>query len=440
MRSFPSDFLLGVATAAYQIEGAVHEDGRKPSIWDVFCHTPGHIENGDNADTACNHYHLWEHDVRLMKELGIEAYRFSVAWPRVIPDGRSQVNQQGLDFYRRLTDALLEAGIRPMITLYHWDLPNALQEAGGWQNRSTADAFAEYAEVVLRTFSDVVDLFITLNEPWCATVLGHAFGTHAPGIQDLRAAVAASHHLLLAHGKAVGAFRANARSSAKIGLTNVLTHVAPASDSERDEAAAHRMDGFLNRWFLDPLFRARYPAELEAAGIGAWVQPGDLECIASPLDFLGVNYYQTSIVQDNPNDALLGAAVLPPSGNLTEMGWEVHPEGLQAVLQRVSKDYGPIPIYVTENGAAYPDVVTQGQVHDLNRIEFLSQHLQAVSEARKNGADVRGYFVWSLLDNFEWAKGYTPRFGLVYVDYATQQRIVKDSGIWYRNLIQQREL
>ncbi len=434
MSEFPPNFVFGVATSAYQIEGAVEEDGRGPSIWDVFSHTPGKTARGDTGDVACDHYHRYLDDVQLMKDLGVQSYRFSISWPRIQPEGVGRVNEAGLDFYDRLIDALLEAGIEPMATLYHWDLPQTLQDRGGWTNRDTAKAFADYADVVFARLGGRVPRYITVNEPWCSAVLGHAFGTHAPGLQDFGATVAAAHHLLLGHGLAVEAFRGRNLAS-QIGITNILTDVLPASSRVEDEEAAARMDVFLNRWFLDPVFQASYPEEIRALGVDGVVQTGDLERISAPLDFVGVNYYQRQYVAANREDPLLRAALLPPRGERTASGWGVEPDGLVRVLQRVTSDYTKLPIYVTESGAAFADVLEEGVIHDDKRTTYLERHLQAVLAASVAGTDVRGYYVWSLLDNFEWAEGYDKRFGLVYVDYDTQVRIPKDSALWFAGVV-----
>ncbi|WDL96002.1 GH1 family beta-glucosidase [Alicyclobacillus sp. ALC3] len=439
MSEFPPHFVFGVATSAYQIEGAVEEDGRGPSIWDVFSHTPGKTARAQTGDVACDHYHRYVGDVQLMKDLGVQSYRFSISWPRVRPEGVGRVNEAGLDFYDRLIEALLEAGIEPMATLYHWDLPQALQNRGGWTNRDTAKAFAEYADVVFARFGGRVSRYITVNEPWCSAVLGHAFGIHAPGLQDFGATVAAAHHLLLGHGMAVEAFRGR-NMTAEIGITNILTDVLPASARAEDTEAAARMDVFLNRWFLDPVFQASYPEEIGALGVDSVVQPGDLERISTPLDFVGVNYYQRQYVAANQEDPLLRAALLPPSGERTASGWGVEPDGLVRVLQRVTSGYTKLPIYVTESGAAFADVLEGGAIYDDKRTAYLERHLQAVLAASVAGVDVRGYYVWSLLDNFEWAEGYDKRFGLVYVDYETQARTLKESALWYQRVIGTRTL
>ncbi|CAM3924808.1 GH1 family beta-glucosidase [Alicyclobacillus pomorum] len=439
MAKFPEHFLFGAATAAYQVEGAAGEDGRGPSIWDVFSHTPGKVVNGETGDVACDHYHRHREDVALMKELGIHSYRFSIAWPRLFPHGTGALNEKGLDFYQRLVEELLKHDITPMATLYHWDLPQALQDKGGWANRDTADAFAAYADTVFRRLGDKIPMFITLNEPWCSAVLGHAVGVHAPGDTDYGKALAAAHHLLLGHGKAVQAFRQSG-AVGKVGLTNILSHIVPASDDPDDVAAASRMDALTNRWFLLPIFQATYPTELRALGVDQFTKDGDLALMSQPIDFLGVNYYFEHRVKANPADPIIQATVLEPTGDLTAMGWGISPNGLRDVLLRIRRDYGDIPMYVTENGAAFHDVVEGDIVHDAPRISYLRRHLLAVREAMDAGVDVRGYYVWSLMDNFEWHQGYAKRFGLFYVDYPTQRRLWKDSARWYQNVTASREV
>jgi len=435
--TFPEGFVWGTATASYQIEGAVCEDGRGESIWDRFCHTPGHIAGGDTGDVADDHYHRWQEDLRIMKELGLGAYRFSIAWPRVIPDGTGAVNPAGLDFYERLVDGLLAAGIEPYVTLYHWDLPQALQEKGGWPNRDSASWFADYAAVVSARLGDRVHHWITHNEPFVAAFEGYGNGEHAPGICDPKAALQAAHHLLLSHGLAVPVLRQNGDEGTQVGITLNLTWVDPASERPADVEAARRYDGALNRFFLDPLFKGAYPADLlaYARDMAPHVEPGDLLQISTPIDFLGVNYYSRAIIADDPKGGPLAARqVVPAYAELTEMGWEVYPEGLYKLLRRVHDDYRPHALYITENGCALADRVVDGRVHDERRIAYLREHLLQARRAIDEGVPLRGYFVWSLLDNFEWAFGYSKRFGLVYVDYATQARILKDSARWYQQV------
>jgi beta-glucosidase len=445
---FPADFWWGAATAAYQIEGAVTEGGRTPSIWDTFAATPGKVAGGDSGARATEHYHRYRDDVRLMAELGLSAYRFSISWPRVMPHGGHRANVAGLDFYDRLVDELLAAEIRPTATLYHWDLPQEIEDRGGWANRAVADRFADYTAAVAGRLGDRVQLWNTLNEPWCSAFLGYGSGAHAPGRTDYRAAMSAAHHLLLAHGRAAEVLRATCPAG-QITLALNASVVRPATDDPADVDAARRIDGLLNRLFLDPLLRGSYPADVQAdtAWLTDWsyVQDGDLAVISEPIDALGINYYQPDRVgaapvdQPGPMDPYpTGGRVAfhPTPGPVTDMGWTVDPTGLHELLVRITRDYGPIPIYITENGAAFPDVVTdQGRVHDAARTDFLRRHLIAAHEALADGVDLRGYFAWSLLDNFEWAFGYAKRFGLIHVDYETQIRTLKDSGRWYQRVI-----
>jgi len=437
-RRFPQGFLWGSATAAFQIEGATREDGRGESIWDRFCATPGKVLNGDTGDPACDHYHRWRDDITLMKSLGLQAYRFSIAWPRIIPQGRGQVNPAGLDFYDRLVDGLLDAGIRPFVTLYHWDLPQALEDAGGWPARDTASAFADYADVVVRRLGDRVKHWITLNEPWCSAFLGYWTGDHAPGIRE-GPVLAAAHHLLLGHGLALAALRA-AYPDVQAGITLNFSPADPASDSDADRAAAWRYDGFFNRWYLDPLYRGAYPEDMlelyARLGQTPPVQPDDVRIIAAPMDFLGVNYYSRAVIRDDPQAGGLRYAHERPEGEYTHMDWEVHPDSLRRLLERLHAEYAPGVLYITENGAAYPDeLAPDGGVHDPDRIRYIARHLVACHDAITAGVPLRGYFVWSLMDNFEWAFGYSRRFGIIYVDYATQRRILKDSALFMRQVI-----
>lgn len=440
---FPANFLWGTATASYQIEGAVAEDGRKPSIWDTFSHTPGKTHNGDTGDVADDHYHRWRDDVALMQSLGLTAYRLSVAWPRILPDGTGAVNARGLDFYERLVDGLLAAGVRPFVTLYHWDLPQTLQDAGGWANRATMDAFVNYADIVARRLGDRVHDWITHNEPWCISFLSHMLGHHAPGATDAALAFQVAHHVLTSHGLAVPAIRA-AAPGAEVGITLNLVAARPASDSEAAAAAARRHDGYFNRWFLDPVFGRGYPQDiLDLVGpLAPQMQPGDLQAAGVVTDFLGINYYNPSYVRASDSAGnLFKVNELTPQEyqargfQLTEMGWPIDPTGLRDVLVRVHLNYGPRAIYITENGIATPDVVADGRVDDPGRIAYVDGHLRAAAEAIRLGVPVRGYFLWSLMDNFEWATGYSKRFGIVYVDYATQQRIPKASAQWYKGVI-----
>ena len=458
MTAFPKDFVWGSATAAAQIEGAAHEDGKDDSIWDVFSRVPGAVANGDTPEVAVDHYHRMPSDVGLMRRLGLQAYRFSVSWPRVKP-GDGAPNPAGLDFYSRLVDELLDAGILPWLTLYHWDLPQALQDRGGWAARGTAERFAEYALVVHERLGDRVRHWTTFNEPWCSSMLGYASGEHAPGRRNAREAIAAIHHQHLAHGLAVRALRE--RGAEHIGITLNLTNAVPRDPADpADLDAARRIDGLFNRMYLEPLILGRYPQDilddLEAVGLEVPIEGGDLETIAQPIDFLGVNHYHDDQVSAYPVDGEQAGTAPPdreygspfpsaefvtfPSRGLprTGMGWEVNPPGLTRLLVRLGEAYGDAlpPLYVTENGAAYDDeVAPDGAVHDEPRTAFILDHIAAVGDAIGQGADVRGYFVWSLLDNFEWAWGYDKRFGIVRVDYGTQERTIKDSGLAYARLI-----
>jgi beta-glucosidase len=434
---FPDGFTWGVATSAYQIEGAVTEDGRAPSIWDTFSHTPGKVAGGDTGDVACDSYHRWPEDVGLMKELGVSAYRFSIAWPRIMPDGRGPVNQAGLDYYDRLVDALLAAGITPYPTLYHWDLPQALQDRGGWAARDTAIALAEYAVVVAGRLGDRVTNWVTLNEPRCAAWIGHLEGRHAPGLADIDVAVPVSFHLLLGHGLATQAVRA-AAPGARVGLVNVLHSCEPASATAADIEATARFDGHVNRWWLDPIHGRGFPADMQRVyGVDLPEQPGDLATIATPLDFLGANYYSPAVIADDPGGPVPYAREVPPDGvPQTVLRWEIRAAGLEQVLVRLAREYGAREVYVTENGSAWPDQPgPDGRIHDQARLRYLEEHLAACGRAVQRGVPLAGYFAWSLLDNFEWDYGYDARFGLVYVDYPTQQRLVKDSGRRYADII-----
>jgi beta-glucosidase len=435
---FASDFLWGCATSSYQIEGAANEDGRVESIWDRFAATPGRIRDGSSGAVACDHYHRWPEDLDIGRDLGLNAYRFSIAWPRIFSSVGGKPNQKGLDFYSRLVDGMLERGLQPWATLYHWDLPQYLQDRGGWNERATVDAFVELADAMTRKLGDRVKHWITHNEPWCTAIIGNFEGWHAPGLTDFKTALQVSHHVLLSHGKAVPVIRANV-PDAKVGISLSLHPLRAASGKDRDIAAMERHDGLRYRWFLDPLYGRGYPQQtLELVGAAApAVMPGDLDAIAVPTDFLGVNYYFPETIADDPGHAPLGARVLPPSGDeITAMGWPVEPQGMAELLARVENDYHPGPIYVTENGSCYEDTVSlDGSVHDTERRQYLMRHLGALRQAIGDGVPVKGYFAWSLVDNFEWAEGYQKRFGLVHIDYATQQRRLKDSAKWYQSFL-----
>lgn len=432
---FPNGFVWGTATAAFQVEGGAAERGR--SIWDHFCRWPGKVANGDTGDIADDHYHLFKDDVALMKSLGMNAYRFSISWPRVLPEGTGAIHEVGLGFYDRLVDELLAAGIQPYVTLYHWDLPSALQRVGGWAVRDTTKLFADYVSIVVGRLGDRVTRWITHNEPWVAAFLGHQMGIHAPGWSDLGAALQVSHHLLLSHGLACQALRAKGAAGTQVGITLNLSPVYPATERPEDASAARRLDGYMNRWFLDPVFLGSYPQDMWAGYTyhTPRVAPDDLAIIRQPVDLLGVNYYARSVVEQ-ADDGPLGARGLHPAGEYTAMGWEVYPQGLTDLLLRLHRDYSPAAMYITENGCAYEDVITaDGQVHDALRVAYLRSHLAAAHRARQQGVPLQGYFAWSLMDNFEWAAGYTRRFGLTYVDYATLRRIPKDSAGFYSSVV-----
>jgi beta-glucosidase len=433
---FPSDFVWGAATSSYQIEGAASEDGRGETIWDVFCRTPGKVANGDTGDVACDHYHRYAEDVALMASLGLKAYRFSVAWSRILPEGRGRVEPRGLDFYDRLVDALLTHNITPFVTLYHWDLPQALQDIGGWENRDTLSAFAAYADLLSRRLGDRVKHFATLNEPWVIAFLGNLFGLHAPGKQDLQTALLVSHHLMVGHGMALDALRANVPDG-KHGIVLNFTPTYPSTLKHADRDAARLVDGFNNRWFIDALLRGAYPADMVRFFGEAMfeMQPNDQALMSRPIDFLGVNYYTRSVVRAG-GSGLFGEEYLKTDGEYTDIGWEVYPQALFDLLMRLKAEYHAPELYITENGSAWPDVVGEdGQVHDEPRERYLRAHLAACWRAIQEGVPLRGYFQWSLLDNFEWSEGYSKRFGMTYVDYSTQQRILKQSAHFYRRVV-----
>jgi beta-glucosidase len=459
---FPDGFVFGSATASYQIEGAAREDGRGPSIWDTFSHTPGKTWNGDTGDVADDHYHRWERDLDLMVDLGLPAYRFSIAWPRIQPTGSGRVERRGLDFYSRLVDGLLDRGIRPVATLYHWDLPQALEDAGGWPNRDTALRFAEYASVTAQALGDRVETWTTLNEPWCSAYLGYGSGAHAPGRTDGADALAAVHHLNLAHGLGARAVREAATNDPDVSVT-LNFHVIRGDHSTSPEAI-RRIDALANRAFTSPMLLGRYDDDFlaDTAGVTDWsfVRDGDLQLIHQPIDMLGVNYYSTVTVRmwdgvsaraNNDGHKDVGGSpwpgsrdveFLPQEGPFTDMGWNIAPDGLEELLRHLSREFPDLPLMITENGAAFPDkVVTSDagrRVPDADRVDYLNRHFTAAHRALAAGVDLRGYFVWSLLDNFEWGYGYSKRFGIVRVDYETQERIVKDSGYWLRDVIRER--
>jgi beta-glucosidase len=432
IHQFPSNFMWGAATAAYQIEGAWNEDGRGESIWDRFSHTPGRIEHGHTGDVACDHYHRWREDIGLMKKLGLRAYRFSISWPRIFPDGRGRFNPPGMEFYDRLVDGLLEANIEPFLTLYHWDLPQALQDRGGWASRDTCSSFADYAAVMVKYLGDRVKYWATFNEPGVVAFNGNLGGDHAPGIQDVKTAYQVAHHLLLAHGLGVQAIR-GIQPGLQAGIVNNMWMQDPASDAPEDRAAAEQAWQRFEIHFMEPLFHGHYsPATYELLGSNMpEMRDGDLALIAQKLDFFGLNSYSRDVWNAD------GKVQPVPGSEYTEMGWEVNAPALYRLLKRISSDYRLPPIYITENGAAFEDEVTgDGKVHDPRRIQYLKDHFLATRQAMQEGVDVRGYFVWSLLDNFEWAYGYGKRFGIVHVDYETLKRTIKDSGEWYARVIQ----
>jgi beta-glucosidase len=429
---FPKNFVWGVATSAFQIEGAASTDGKGPSIWDDFCRVPGAIADGSNGEQACDHIHHLEADLNLIASLGVDAYRFSVSWPRVQPLGAGAWNEKGMAFYERLVDGLVTRGIRPYLTLNHWDLPSALQAKGGWAHRDTVQHFVDYACGIAARLGDRLATITTHNEPWVIATLGHDTGIFAPGIKNRTVAMQVSHHLLLSHGLALQALRAQGCKS-RLGIVLNLSHTMPVADTEADHTKARLEDGLSARWYMDPLFKAQYPADV-LAFLGAdapQVQAGDMAAIATPMDFLGVNYYTRAMVSAGlPWDVHAGGR------EVTDMGWEVYPEGLTKLLLRLHRDYPVPPMYVKENGAAFKDSLVGGRVHDVQRTKYIEGHIAAVADALRQGVRMEGYMVWSLLDNFEWASGYQKRFGIVHVDYATQQRTPKDSALWYRDFLQ----
>lgn len=438
---FPDNFIWGTATSSYQIEGARNIDGKSDSIWDAFCEKKGNILDGSNGDVACDHYNLFKKDIELLKQLNIKSYRFSVSWPRVIPEGKGKVNRKGLDFYNNIIDELIKADIEPIVTIYHWDLPQCLQEIGGWENREIIDWFEEYAAVLFNEFGDRVSKWITHNEPWVVAFNGNYFGEHAPGKKDLQAALKVSHHLLLSHGKVLENYHKR-NLKGEIGITLNLNPSYPSSSKEEDAKASSIADGFFNRWFLDPVFHGKYPEDmLELYGRNAeldFIHDGDLKTISGKIDFLGINYYSRLFVKYDEAAELKYSDVKNPKASYTDIGWEIYPEGLYDIMDKIRKEYSDIDLYITENGAAYDDEVTlENVVDDQKRVDYLKDHFLQMHRAIEDGINLKGYYLWSFLDNFEWAFGYSKRFGIVYVNYETLERTVKQSGNWYKTIIGQ---
>lgn len=437
--SFPQDFIWGSATSSYQIEGATQEDGRGESIWDVFSRTPGKVFNGDTGEGACDSYHRYQEDVALLKQLGAKAYRFSVAWPRIFPQGDGEVNQAGLDYYHRLVDELLANGIEPMCTLYHWDLPQALQERGGWDSRDTIDAFVRYAETMFKSFDGKINKWITFNEPWCVSFLSNELGDHAPGNKDFQLALNVAHHILVAHGKTVKSFR-SLGIQGEIGFAPNTEWFEPFSQQEQDVEAAQRRLEYFNNWFFDPVFKGIYPERVlnwyKSKGFEPPIQQGDMDTIHQPIDFLGINYYTGGVGRNNPDAGILEFEPVAGGFDTTDFDWNIYPQGFLSVLEWVNREYGSIPIYITENGAYYESEASEdGKHHDPKRIAYLQKHLFQLSRAIESGINVKGYMLWSLMDNFEWAFGYSKPFGIVHVDFATYTRTPKDSYYWYQQMI-----
>jgi beta-glucosidase len=438
MKSFADQFVWGVATSAYQIEGAAYEDGKGKSIWDTFAAVPGNVANNDHGENACEHYRLYKEDIAIVKSLNVQSYRFSVSWPRVFPEGNGRLNDKGLDFYKRLIDELLNCGIDPMLTLYHWDLPQALQDSGGWLNRDTALRFADYSAYMFEQFGDRVKKWVTINEPWVISYLGHYTGEHAPGMKNISAFLSSAHHVLLAHGESVRRFRESNAKDGNIGIVLNMAQVYAAGESEGDLRAARVWDGLLNRWFLEPVFKGRYPEDMTALYTHFtemnYIHPGDMEVISQATDFLGVNYYSVSRLKDGIND--FGIEHVPVASPVTDMGWEIAPNGLLELLRRLQSEIRGLPIVITENGAAFDDTINpDGSIDDDDRLKYIQDHIEVCLRAIAEGINLKGYYVWSLLDNFEWAFGYAKRFGIVHVDFDTLQRTLKKSAHWYRDFV-----
>ncbi|MBC8062430.1 MAG: beta-glucosidase [Clostridiaceae bacterium] len=439
---FHENFVWGSATAAYQIEGAANEEGRGASIWDRFSHIEENIVNGDTGDVACDHYHRYKDDIKLMKEMGLKGYRFSISWSRIFPTGRGMVNQKGIDFYNSLVDELIKNGIEPAVTLYHWDLPQALEDIGGWGNRDTVDYFVEYATYMFKLLGDRVKKWSTHNEPWVAAFAGNLAGRHAPGNTDLKLAVQVSHHLILSHAKAVEVYKKLNHKDGKIGIVLDLHPIVPATDSKEDYDTSILVDGYQNRWFLDAVLKGKYPEDIlkfyKEKLVDPVIMPGDMEIIAgNSMDYLGVNYYFRKVVKRSPHNKIFQFEEVKPEGaEYTEMNWEVYPRGLYDLLIRIKEEYNNPHIYITENGAAFKDdKIVNGVVDDEDRLRFLSGHFDEAYKAIEAGVKLDGYYVWSLMDNFEWALGYSKRFGLIFIDFKTQERIWKKSAIWYKGVI-----
>jgi beta-glucosidase len=434
---FPKGFLWGTATASYQIEGGAYEDGKGESIWDRFSHTPGTIFQNQNGDIACDHYHLWEEDIKIMEFIGLNAYRFSIAWTRIFPEGKGNINQKGVAFYERLIDTLLSKNITPVITIYHWDLPQALEDKGGWLNQDTSKYYAEYSNFLFKKFGDRVPLWITLNEPWVSAFLGYGYGIHAPGKKDMKGAFISAHNLLLAHGLAVNAYR-DGNYKGKIGITLNLSPIYSVDEREENIKAKVIQDAFVNRLFLDPLFLGKYPDEIIPILIkNRWnfnYNIEDLKIISIPIDFLGVNYYSRIIVKFSKDEPFFNIEWVKGSNEVTDMNWEIYPKGLYDLLIRLHKDYRKT-IYITENGCAFNDIPENGKIKDEKRINYLREHIKMAYYAIRDGVDLKGYFIWTLMDNFEWAFGFSKRFGIVYTDYSNQKRILKDSAYFYKDVI-----
>lgn len=437
--TFPKNFLWGAATAAYQIEGGYNEDGRGESVWDRFSHIPGKISDGSTGDVACDHYHLYAEDIKIMKELGLQTYRLSISWPRIFPDGRGKPNEKGIRFYKDLIGLLVKNGIKPAVTLFHWDLPQKLQDLGGWANREVTDYFEQYARYVFKELGDMVPIWITHNEPSVYCFIGNWRGVHAPGLTDFPTALLISHNLLLSHGKAVKAYREMGLRG-EIGITLNMNSMYPASQDEMDMAAAVRSDGLWNRWFSDPVLKGRYPQELldwySRKGILPEIADGDLAIISTPVDFMGLNNYFASSIKADPLSWPVELQEDMIGKDRTAMGWGINPKGLYDLLKKLDNEYKGLKIYITENGAAFNDIVSRdGKVYDENRVDYLYGYLYQIHRAIGEGVNVAGYYVWSLMDNFEWAEGYQKRFGIVYVDYESKRRVIKKSGYWYKDVI-----